>query len=156
MITFQQLGKLGRFGNQLFQIAGTIGTARKMGYDFAFPKWINYDHKERFGSDEDCDIQKYFVNPLPVYDGPELPQHNIEWGYNNSYVPDNVSLWGHMQSEKYFKHCIDEVRHYFKMKDEPLNYSNWTAIHLRRGDYDDKYHPRIDFDYFLKGLRVLS
>lgn len=149
---------MGRFGNQLFQIASTIGIARKHGYDFGFPKWMNYDHKETFGSNEDCDLQKYFVNPLPIQEGGALPQHTIVWGYRDEYVPDNVSIWGHMQSEKYFKHCIDEVRHYFKMRAEAScnNYSEYTALHIRRGDYDDRYHPRIRFDYYLGAMRALN
>lgn len=153
MITFQQLGRLGRFGNQLFQIASTIGIARKHGYDFAFPEWRNYDHMDRFGSTEDCDVQKYFVNKLPEAPSIEFDNLEIPWGYSNTYVPDNVSLHGHMQSDKYFKHCIDEVRHYLKMKDEiPL--PDCTAIHLRRGDYDNAYHPIIDFEYYMKAAEL--
>lgn len=154
MITFQQLGRLGRFGNQCFQIASTIGIARKHGYDFSFPEWRNYDHVERFGSTEDCELQKYFVNALPQSPPIEFTNLEIPWGYSNTYVPDNVSLHGHMQSDKYFKHCIDEVRHYFRMKNEPLQ-ANFCSIHLRRGDYDDNYHPRINFDYYLKAIEYV-
>lgn len=154
MITFQQLGRLGRFGNQLFQIASTIGIARKHGYDFGFPEWRNYDHAERFGSTEDCEIQKYFINPLPQSPPMEFSNLEIPWGYHNTYVPDNVSLHGHMQSEKYFKHCIDEVRHYFRMGNEAIY--DVCAIHLRRGDYDDQYHPRIDFEYYFKAVDLIT
>lgn len=153
MITFQQLGRLGRFGNQLFQIASTIGLARKHGYDFGFPEWRNYDHVERFGSTEDCDVQKYFVNKLPEAPPIEFTNLEIPWGYSNPYVPDNVSLHGHMQSDKYFRHCIDEVRYYLKMPRE-TRYDR-CAIHLRRGDYDDNYHPRIDFEYYLKAVELI-
>ena len=44
----------GRFGNQLFQIAGVIGTAVKAKQTFGFPAWS---------------YQKYFVNPLPAVTG---------------------------------------------------------------------------------------
>jgi hypothetical protein len=147
IVTYHQLGRYGRFANQLFQIAGTIGIARKNGFDFAFPEWKNYDHAERFGSHEDIDLQKYFENPLPVYSGPQLPDRFVHWGYNDVKLTSSCSLSGHMQSVKYFEHCLDEVRWYFKMKDEyPQN--DFCAIHVRLGDYDGGYHPRLDMRYY--------
>jgi len=141
------LGRYGRLANQMYQIAGVIGVARRNGFDFAFPYWKNYDHLERFGSSEDIDIQKHFVNPLPLYDGPTLPDHSVEWGYHDVKLDQSVSLSGHFQSEKYFEHAIDEVRWYLRMKDEPPQ-NDYVAIHVRRGDYDDAYHPRIPESYY--------
>lgn len=151
MITFQNLGRYGRLGNGMFQIASTIGIARKNGYQFCFPEWKNYDHKERFGSTEDIDIQKYFLNPLPPLNDPKYPDYPIPWGYHGFNIPDNVSLSGHMQSEKYFKHCERDIRHYFRMRDElPANKD--VAIHVRLGDYDDNYHPRLGKEYYEKAM----
>lgn len=131
----------------MFQIAGTIGIARRNGFDFAFPEWKNYDHRDRFGSAEDIEIEKYFVNPLPRYDGPELPDQFVHWGYHDVILNQSVSLSGHLQSLKYFEHCLDEVKWYFEMVDEyPLN--DYCAVHVRLGDYDDAYHPRLDLDYY--------
>ena len=44
MITFNKLGQYGRFGNQLFHIASTIGIAKKQGYEFSFPNWSERAH----------------------------------------------------------------------------------------------------------------
>lgn len=133
----------------MYQIAGVIGVARRNGFDFAFPLLINHDHKERFGSMEDCDVYKYFVNPLPVYDGPTLPDHPVPWGYSDVRLTRSVSLSGHFQSEKFFEHAIDEVKWYLRMKDEPPQ-NNYVAIHWRAGDYSagDGYHPRMTMDYY--------
>lgn len=151
IVTYHQLGRYGRFANQLYQIAGTIGIARKNGFDFAFPEWKNYDHAERFGSSEDIELQKYFENPLPVYQGPQLPDRFVHWGYNDVKLTGSCSLSGHMQSVKYFEHCLDEVRWYFRMKDEyPQN--DYCAIHVRLGDYDDRYHPRLDMNYYSEAI----
>lgn len=158
MLTFNKLGRYGRLGNQMFQIASTIGIARKQGYNYGFPAWKNYDHKERFKSDEDIDVQKYFRNPLPEVAPGEYPEHNIPWGYHNVVCPDGVSLHGHMQSEKYFDHCADEVYHYFKMKEpEGLDIEimpGVVAIHLRAGDYGGDYHPVMDMDYYNSAMAV--
>lgn len=152
MITFAQLGKYGRLGNGMFQIASTIGIARRFGYQFAFPEWKNHDHKTRFGSEEDIDIQKYFLNPLPVTDDPgKFPDHSMQWGYRGGYIPDNVSLSGHMQSERYFKHCEQDIRHYFRMRAE-FSQNDYCAIHVRLGDYDDNYHPRLGMEYYGKAM----
>lgn len=154
MLTFSKLGRYGRFCNQMFQIAGTIGLARKHGYAYGFPQWKNYDHLERFGSSEDIDLQKYFVNPLPQLDSIGYPDHPIPWGYHpGMHIPDNVSLSGHMQSEKYFSHCKDIIQHYFAMKDEH-ELQDVCAVHVRLGDYDDHYHPRLKRNYYLKAMNL--
>jgi hypothetical protein len=152
MIIYGPLGHYGRFANQLFQIASTIGIATKHGYAYAFPEWKNHDHKERFGSTEDIDLQKYFLNPLPTTDI-QLPEFPISWGWHhNLEVLDNVSLSGHMQSEKYFNHCLPIIRHYFTMKEEaPRNMD--CAVHVRLGDYDNKFHPRLGLEYYEKAIR---
>src|SRR5690349_5601346 len=119
IVTFANLGKYGRLCNQMFQIASTIGIARRNRTDVGFPPWLNYDHRDRFGSNEDIDLDKYFVNPLPRYDGPVLPDYFVHWGYHDVTLKESVSLSGHMQSTRYFEHCIDEVKWYFRMVDEP-------------------------------------
>jgi len=151
IVTFNTLGRYGRFANQLFQIAGTIGIARRNGYSFAFPEWKNYDHAERFGSQEDIDLQKYFVNPLPVYNGPVLPDRPVEWGYHDVRLTQSCSLSGHMQSTRYFEHCLDEVRFFFRMKDE-YTLRDKVAVHVRLGDYDNAYHPRLDMRYYAAAI----
>jgi len=151
--TFLELGRYGRFANQIFQIAGTIGIARKNGLEPVFPLWTNHDHKDRFGSKEDVDLWKHFINPLPV-----LPEGvtgyqtvNVQWGYHDLKLNSrqNWGISGHLQSYKYFSHCIEEVRKYMTMKNEfPRN--KCVAMHVRRGDYDDKYHPRLSVEYYAR------
>lgn len=154
MLAYNSLGHYGRFGNQLFQIAGTIGIARKYGYAYGFPEWKNHDHKDRFGSQEDIDLQKYFVNPLPQVDAVGYPDYPVSWGYHpDLHPPDNVSLSGHFQSEKYFAHCKDVIRHYFRMKYDWGDHDG-CAIHVRLGDYDDKYHPRLTAEYYNRAMAL--
>lgn len=155
IVTFNSLGRYGRFCNQMYQIAGTIGIARKNGFDFAFPEWKNYDHAERFGSTEDIDLQKYFVNPLPVYRGSVLPDQFVHWGYHDVKLTQSCSLSGHLQSFKYFAHCLDEVKWYFRMKNEESQ-NDLCAIHVRLGDYDNGYHPRLGLEYYLKAMSNFS
>ena len=152
ILTFNALGRYGRLCNQMYQIAGTIGIARRNNADFAFPEWRNYDHKERFGSTEDIDIQRHFIHPLPRYDGPALPDHFVHWGYHDTKLTHDVSLSGHLQSFRYFEHAFDEVKWYFRMRDEVQ--SDRVAIHVRLGDYDNGYHPRLTMDYYAPAMRL--
>lgn len=151
MITYKALGYYGRFGNQLWQIASTIGIAVKSGQPYGFPKWVNYDHRERFGSNEDVDVQKFFENELPVLVDVPYKDVFIPWGFHNVHFPEgNWNLSGHMQSDRYFLHCIELVRHYLKMKDEP-DPNEYVAVHYRAGDYIDDpnaYHPRCSKEYY--------
>jgi len=157
MITFLDLGKYGRLGNQMFQVASTIGLALKYGYDFGFPRWINHDHASRFASPEDIEIFNYFKNPLPPLEDQEFSNFNIPWGYHDIHIPDNVSISGHMQCEKYFTACHKIIRHYFELKElstyniEPGS----IAIHYRGGDYGGNYHPRMEASYYRRALDLL-
>lgn len=155
MITFRDIGKVGRFGNMLFQIASTIGIARRSGQPFCFPKVICYDMKERFGSTEDINVFEHLLNPLPEYQDLQYEQYPYFWGYRELNLQGNWNLNSHFQSEKYFKHCIDEVRHYLTFKDEPKN-NDMVAVHYRAGDYEnnpDAYHPRLTEEYYREAVK---
>lgn len=152
MLTNSSIGRYGRFANALFQIAAVIGIARKSGQPYGFPPFVNWDHKERFGSSEDIELDKYFVNPLPRLAGdfPYFEKKEYSWGYHDISLPSGSwDLAGHFQSEKYFKHCIDEVRFYLEMHNEE-KHSEYCAVHIRLGDYDDHYHTRLKVDYYQK------
>jgi hypothetical protein len=156
MLTFSELGRYGRLGNQMFQVASTIGIATKLGYKYGFPYWMNYDHKDRFGSTEDIDIQSYFKNPLPEAELAYYNKQFIHWGYHNLNIPDRQDITGHLQSEKYFAHCKDLIRHYFEFK-SPYGIMPEESIcmHVRRGDYDNGYHPFQYVEYYLMALQMI-
>ena len=153
MMTYLNIGRMGRFANAMFEIAGTIGIAVQSGQSFAFPQWVNHDAVERFGTTEDIYLYKHFKNPLP-----ELPHHfdfkeyEYFWGYRYINLPSgDWNFNAHFQSEKYFLHCKDLIRYYFTMTNEPLDIDA-TAVHMRFGDYDGSYHPRPDIEYYRQAL----
>lgn len=157
MITSQSInrGGLGRFGNQLFTIAGVIGIATRSGQPYGFPEWINHDNA-LFGGKPDR-LRDFLANPLPTY----IPEVNYQeygyfWGYRDIYLPSGSwTIDAHLQSERFFAHCIDLVRHYFTFRDEPKP-SNKVAVHWRAGDYSDDpdaYHPRQRVDYYILALQ---
>src|SRR5579864_527461 len=148
MLTFLNLGKLGRMGNQMFSIMGTIAIATRSQQSYAFPIWRNYDARDRFGTNESIDLFNHFVNELPeLPPGVDFEEIPYEWGFQDLYLPvGNWNLNSHFQCPIYFDTCPDLIRHYFRMKDEP-GPIDAIAVHVRRGDYDDKYHPLQDKYY---------
>lgn len=136
--------------NALFQVAGVLGIAKKNNLEPVFEPLINHDHRDRFGSTEDIDLYKHFVHQLPpIPEGIQWQaEKQIPWGYHDiTLPPGNWNLTGHFQSQRYFDHCIEEVRHYFTMKDEPPQ-NDYVAVHVRLTDYDDAYHPRLGMEYY--------
>lgn len=151
-LTCLSLGNYGRFMNGGYIIAGILGIAYKNNLEPVFPLWRNYDHRDRFGSTEDIDLFNHFVNPLPsLPENVEWQEHGVGWGYHDIKLPPgNWNLTGHFQSPRYFSDCMDQVRHYLRMKDEPEQ-NGYVAIHYRAGDYDQGntgYHPRMTMDYY--------
>src|SRR5512146_3125510 len=88
-ISFSRLGSHGRLGNQLFQIASTIGIAERAGAEAVFPEW---------------EYESYFLSPIPH--GTINPSQVVREKYFHYYeweIPDgDCDLLGYMQSEKYF------------------------------------------------------
>jgi len=163
IVTFERLGTYGRFANQLFQISGTIGIARRNNFNFAFPSWRNYAALN-FGQ-SDLDVQARFENPLPLYNGPRLPEYSIPFGYKEVRLTRSVSLLGFLQSERYFSHCLDEIKFYFRMKQEPPP-NDYCAIHWRAGDYGaapteykpkgNAAHPRMTMNYYKPAMALFG
>lgn len=150
-------GGLGRFGNQLWTIAGVIGIARANNVDFGFSKWVNKDNA-LFGGFADT-MDRFFVNKLPIIpDGRIWQEYGYFWGYKD--VKLNKGDWSinaHLQSPAFFEHCIDEIRHYFTMVNEP-HQNEFCAIHVRAGDYIDDpnaYHPRCLKEYYQEAIKLM-
>jgi hypothetical protein len=141
----------------MWTIAGCIGIARANGMDFAFPKWVNHDNA-LFGGNRD-DFSKYFVNPLPLLpDGRHWQNYGYFWDFKLLKLNrGDWSIDAHLQSPKFFEHCIEEVRHYFTMKNEGEQ-NDFCAIHVRAGDYIDNpnaYHPRCSKEYYEKAISMM-
>ncbi len=162
MVTFSHLGKVGWFGNQLFEYAGTTLYARRFGYEVCMPDWIGtkvfdgvrpWASKEKFRSHfvpikrlvdlntyNRWDRVKYtlgFTKSLP-----EL--HSMEDLYKIG--GDNIDFLGYMQDPLSFKlleEKKDEVLKLFtfkqeieeKVRDTTKEFGPYVALHLRRGDF---------------------
>jgi hypothetical protein len=162
MITFSGLGKQGRLGNQLFQIASTIGISDAILCGYYFPKW---------------DYEKYFSCPTAFTDsGPNYDtviKENV-FSYDQPLIGQclkgyasgkSISLSGYFQSEKYWDHIEDYVKRFFTFKPEFIAscraklpeqaFSRETiAVCIRRGDYvGHPHYYQIPIKYYITALQ---
>jgi hypothetical protein len=139
MISFSQLGKYGRFGNQLFQIASTFGIAYRNSMLPTFPHW---DYQEYFSKklpEGIPVIAKKYKEPCSYYREIDL-ERGIHW-----------DLEGYFQSWKYFsdiKSTIISTFYFDKVQRDGV------AIHVRRGDYLalQHVHPVLPMSYYENAL----
>jgi len=146
-LAFNQIGNLGRLGNQLFEFAAVRGIAAKHGYDWCIPPYNavsstgeNYSLHYCFRM-EDVDD-----NHLGMLGTGEFNQEK-HFHYDEHLVKsclDNVSLHGFFQSEKYFNNVEDIIRREYTFHDEhlmpckeimsPYVDQEPIMLHVRRGD----------------------
>lgn len=147
-VMFLGLGNQGRLGNQLFQIASTIGIATRLNMPYAFNTWA----------------YEYAFNTLPRTSSRPKQVHDEQTqNYYPVSVGANTELKGYYQSELYFQHVEDHIRNLFTFSpnihgqvrasyqvSEPF-----ACIHIRRTDYVDiGWYPGDA--YYLKALQMLS
>lgn len=146
MITFKELGSLGRMGNMLFQSAATIALAKRHSDDYLFPH---------------CSLEKFTNIPVSKFSN-NLPQHTNSYQepyfhYKEIPYKPNMNLGGsYFQSYKYFEDCKEEIinlmmpPHHFE-RDLSL-----CALHVRRGDYIKlaDYHPTQPMSYYEKAIEL--
>ena len=169
MIGFNHLGRLGRFGNQMFQYAALRGIAANSNTNFCLPKWDsevndglgNMLRTELF----DC-FKMESVNNLNIQlidsDRPTVPESGFNFDSKIFNCDDWISLWGFFQSEKYFKNVEDIIRKDFTFRDEILDpckemmdsvEGQVVGLHIRRTDFlTNPNHNFVGLEYYKKAL----
>ena len=157
MMSFPNLGKLGRLGNQLFQISSTIGIAKTSNQLAIFPEW---------------DYQQFFKNRLPT--AKILVRDILQEKYCNYQevkLPEParpIGLNGYFQSYKYFENSEKEIRKLFEFSSEIENYISEkysdtlkecsAFVHVRRGDYEtlSAVYESQSMDYYNSCLNFIG
>jgi hypothetical protein len=174
MLAFNHLGKLGRLGNQMFQYASLRGIARNRGYDFCIPNH-NQVVKDPYGFDMKIELFYPFkmVNVRPhnikLLDRGYAPVAEEKYFHFDEILfnmcPDEISLAGFFQSEKYFKNIENEIREDFTFKNEILDpckemiksVGDAISLHVRRTDYlQNPNHTPLDLYYYTEALNRMD
>ena len=175
MIGFNHIGTIGRFGNQMFQYAALKGIAANRGFEYTIPpkdskiQIDNYGLLDAFNLDTNKNIDWIIATEVAQ----ESHFHFDEKLFNE--CPDDSTIYGFFQSEKYFKHIEEDIRKDFTFKDNWLNPckefreqlgEEVIFLHVRRGDPNlaDKrgfkwayvniqsQHPVQTLEYYEKAL----
>lgn len=133
IVTYKNLGKNGRLGNQLWQVASTLGIAFQNDMTYVLPEWEYAQH----------------INPYLPQDNSFLPEFYYEEETTRfkeiKLSPGKWNINGYFQSYKYFdsplaKNTLDYI---FNVRPETFKYFRYqdtVAVHVRRGDYLNLSH----------------
>ena len=171
MIGFNELGRLGNLGNQMFQFAALKGIASHHGYEWKIPP--NDDSRihdySLFRIFEMSSVKSSNVGYVPHkdYSFDSTGQLNpLNFGFDFDFFnqcPDNVNIKGFFQSEKYFENFRNEIKVDFTFKSSLIEFvsarfpqlsDKFIALHVRRGDYlnlTDHYRI-LDEEYYNQAL----
>ena len=169
MLSFNNLGNLGRLGNQMFQYASLKGISNKNGYKFCIPPKQVFGNKDAMVK-KDMNLYDIFdiesKSIIKLTNNPIFQERSFDFDsdlFNN--CPNNVDLNGYYQTENYFKHIEDEIRKDFSFGEQLRNEckefidsieSKIISLHIRRGDYVvNPNHPVQPIEYYQKALKLL-
>jgi hypothetical protein len=151
MITFTQLGKYGRLGNQLFQYAALRGIALEKNLEAKIPDFNNFHwHGQNCVLNNfNLSLEKYTqkdINKLKY----RYTERNWEGLDDISIIKDNTDLFGFFQNIKYFEKYENEIKNDFSIKEniqetskkyikslKSQHNNDIISLHIRRGDVTD-------------------
>ena len=102
MISFNNIGNLGRLANQMFQYASLKGIARNRGYDFSIPPEQVFGQNDPLVKTSPLNIYNVFENissnNIQISKNPILAErmHEFDRQLFDS-CPDNIDLYGYYQ-----------------------------------------------------------
>ncbi len=145
MITFTQLGNLGRDGNQIFQIAATIALALRNNDQYIFPPW----KLEPYFNLHNCFSNN--IKSTIKYQEPFFHYEEIPYKDTRNVVLD---LNGYFQSWKYFEDYKNEIIRLLTPSYHAEREVGLCSLHCRRGDYltFQDCHPVLSLDYYHKAM----
>lgn len=158
MITYYKLGSNGRLGNQIFQFISSLGIAQHNNYDCKF----NFSHPG-------CLIHKIFNINNYAFTKDIIPKNIISeksYYFDNTIFNccDNISLFGFLQSYKYFNQSRDSIKNILNFippiiqsARNRLQIKNYISIHVRRTDYLNKQiYTILDMKYYKTALELTN
>lgn len=161
LLTYGKLGQAhtGRLGNQLFQMAATIGLAVDNGFRYDFLQTVKSIEIGRI-----FNLRATLV-PEDLDRAATISEDSLN--FQEFVLPQGaavVSMDGYLQSPLYFAHHREEITKAFRFKEALLEsaLSNFpeveredtVCLHVRRGDYIQLRHiyTQLDLSYYSQAL----
>jgi hypothetical protein len=179
MLAFNELGNIGRLGNQMFQYAALRGIATAKGYDWCIPPY-NTRRIDNYSLANCFTLGSVKSTNLYILDrgfAPVVAEKHFHFDEELLQLcPNDVSLHGFFQTEKYFSHIKDQIREDFAFHNdlsEPVQgflseLKDPIFLHVRRGDPNlvdargfkwsytecSDQHPPQPLEYYEKALAM--
>ena len=117
------MGNLGRLGNQMFQYAAVRGISAMRGYEFGIPPFES-KRVDNYSLHRAFTLESVRSSNLSVLDrghAPVVIEKSFEFDEElHRMCPNDVSLFGFFQTEKYFKNIEMDIRRDFTFHDSIL------------------------------------
>ena len=172
MISFNNIGNLGRLANQMFQYASLKGIAKNRGFDYCIPPKDAFGALDTLVRRSDTNLYECFDIQcerygITQYKNREESTFSFDEDLFNN-CDDETNINGYFQTEKYFKNIETEIRKEFIFKDEIYTPTKEKfdeffpgtkviSLHIRRGDYvTNPNHPVQPLEYYQKALSLLD
>lgn len=159
VITMSRFGRMGRFGNQLFQYLYLWSVARRHDAQLQMPPWVG---NQLFGLE----------NPPPVGGLIEFKERDY-WGteqiepVEDSAILDRDFVGYAQYHTRHYAHDRDAIRRLFEPTTDVfgrlaaargmlLSGKHVTGVHLRRGDYGQSIFPIAPVEWYLEKLKAIG
>ena len=162
VVTYDYLARYGQLGNQMFQYGLLVGLKYKLKADIVIDTEVkNRSYLFNFFDLKECEIRDFHTDNL---------YQEIDYHFNPEVfnITNDTNFRGYFQTEKYFKHCSNELKNEYTFRpeisdkvDEFLkDYQNKTlvSVHIRRGDYlvNPDAHPLCTIEYYETAMNMLD
>lgn len=162
MLSFNNLGKIGRLGNQMFQYSALRGISEKNNFDYCIPD-SNFSNPWEDHQLFDTFKMSSLKNRGVILNNKVLNETKFDFDFNFFNLSnDNCDLVGYFQTEKYFSHIRESLLIDFEFVDDIMlpcidmikTIQNPIALHVRRTDYVAKCqeHPPQSIEYYQSAL----
>jgi Glycosyl transferase family 11 len=143
-LTYRLLWQNGRLGNQLWQVASTIGLAHQSGIEPRFPRW---------------EYEPYFQVPQELFVD-RLPELCYDLGADylqelRHFEPIKNQIWEWFQpSDRALAALERPMRRLSTQLGGAVGLRHLTAVHVRRGDYLNlpSHFPPLSMTYYLRAM----
>jgi hypothetical protein len=143
------------------------GIAARRGYDFGIPPSKFEDEWRSHQLFEVFDLPHLSRQNVKYLDGGNAPVAQEKFFHFDQLLfdqcPNDVSLFGFFQSEKYFKHIEESIKEDFTFREHILEpckeiaegFENPVSLHVRRTDYltNNANHHNLDLSYYEEALK---
>lgn len=172
MLTFREMGRWGRLGNQMFQYATLLATARRRGLRFGIPRsTVAGDEYQHLALPDGFPLLTADECPPPPCP-PDVPQfREAAWDAFHpelADVADGTDLLGCFQSEWYFRDFRPDLLAEFAPRPETATAAREfvatvraesrapvVGVHVRRGDYlTTDFLLVLGADYYARALAL--